>query len=265
VIPILRKELRTMLRERRGFLVPVLYAMTLSTLVGLYFLSVKGGPAMLGKRLAGTVAGLQAAALLIFAPIVGASMVAGERERGTWARLLSSPAKRDGILLGKLAACWLYLFLLLSISFPIAALSLLYGGLDLGSLAGLYLIHACAAACLASIGLAVSTGFARTWTASFLALGITLALVVGLPALGAVAHLASSSPFPHSVYSAAAEQRATLVVKVTDWFNPMYGMELFFDPERAARSDWFAHYAAMLALAGGAFLTAQLRIRRAGE
>ncbi len=258
MMAVLRKELRTLLRERRGFLVPVLYALTLSLLVSLYLISVQGSSQQsrnLGSFIAGLVAVLQTIAVVIFSPLVGASMIAGERERGTWARLLSSPASRDGIVLGKLAACGLYLFLLISISFPVAALSLLFGGIDFGSLAALYLIHAGAAVCLASIGLAVSTGFARTWAASFVALGLSLALIVGLPAIGATA----------TTLARGALSEPGVVLRVTNWLNPGYGLFLFFTNETGKRQDWLAHYAAMLALAGGAFLVAHSRVRGAGE
>jgi ABC-type transport system involved in multi-copper enzyme maturation permease subunit len=268
MMPILRKELRTLLRERRGFLVPVLYALVLALVVGLYFVGAAGSMASrvsLGKLLAGTVAAVQSLALLLFSPLVGASMIAGERERGTWAKLLASPVSRDGIVLGKLAASCLYLFLLLSVSFPVAALSLLHGGLDLTTLAGLYLTQALLAACLVSIGLAVSTGFARTWTASFLALGIVLALSVGLPALSLGYRLGSASPLPGSVFEGAAHHRAQIVARVADWFNPTYGMELFFAPSQAHRLDWFAHYGALLLLGGGSLLVARFRLRSAGE
>jgi ABC-type Na+ efflux pump permease subunit len=69
-------------------------------------------------------------AVVLFSPLIGASMISSERERGTWARLLSSQVSRNGIVLGKFVAACLYLMLLLTISFPLATLSLLYGGLE---------------------------------------------------------------------------------------------------------------------------------------
>jgi ABC-type transport system involved in multi-copper enzyme maturation permease subunit len=266
MMPILRKELRALMRERRGFFIPVIYALTQASFTALAFIGQRAtevDPVVLGRALATTVVALQSGAVLYFSPLMGASMIAGERERGTWARLISSCAPRDGIVAGKLASACLYLLLLLSISFPMAALSLLFGGLDFATLAGLYLTHALIAVCLASLGLAVSTAFRRTWAASFLALGLTLSLTVGLPIAGVAFAALTRSPLPGSVYAVASDERAQLFMRVTWWFNPMYGLRLLFGGI-ATRLDWIAHYLAMFALGAGFFVVALVRVRRSG-
>jgi ABC-type transport system involved in multi-copper enzyme maturation permease subunit len=267
MMPILRKELRALMRERRGFFVPVLYALLLALMTGLNFIGARSAevsPVLLGKNLALTVVGLQSAAVLLFSPLVGGSMIASERERGTLARLLSSSVSRDGIVIGKIAASCLYLFLLLSISFPLAALSLLFGGLDVATLAGLYLTNIWVAASLVSPGVAVSAGFNRTWAASLLALGLTLALVVGLPIIGLAGAAFFKSAIPGSVYAAAGQQHAETLMRAVGWLDPAYGLKLLFGGA-ATRFDWFAHYTAMLLLGVGSFVLALSRLRRAGS
>ena len=57
--PVLLKELRSLLRERRGFLVPMIYAAVLSAAVFLFFLSVSDRrPAMVGSWIAGLLQGV---------------------------------------------------------------------------------------------------------------------------------------------------------------------------------------------------------------
>jgi ABC-2 type transport system permease protein len=184
--PVLFKELRSLLRERRGFLVPMIYAAVLSAAVFLFFVSVSDRqPAMIGSWIAGEVAIVQLVVIAVFSPLVGAGAIAGERERGTWLALLASPVARWRIAAGKAGAIALYIVMLLSVSLPVAALSLLFGGADLTVLAGLYLTDAIVGVTLALLGLAVSTIFQRTWTAALVAVGIVLGLIVFTLALNA--------------------------------------------------------------------------------
>ena len=95
--PVLRKELRGLLRERRAWLVPMVYAASLAAIVYLFFIPAsraRADASELGSTLAGVVAVMQAIAVAIFAPLIGAAAVAGERERGTWTSLLASPMGR---------------------------------------------------------------------------------------------------------------------------------------------------------------------------
>ena len=249
--PVLFKELRSLLRERRGFLVPMVYAAMLSAAVFLFFLSVADRqPAMLGSTIAGEVAIIQLIAIAIFSPLVGAGAIAGERERGTWLALLSSPIARWRIAVGKAAAGALYVLLLLSVSVPIAALSLLFGGTDLSVLAGLYMTHAILGVTLALLGLAVSTLFHRTWTAALVAVGIALGLIVFTLALGA-----ALGAFR------AGEGRA---LPWPMYFNICYSWVLFFagDSDAGSRIGWLFHFLALASIGGASFAFVLRRLRR---
>lgn len=253
--PVLFKELRALLRERRGFLVPMVYAAVLSAAVFLFFLSVDDRhPAMLGSTIAGEVAIIQLIAIAIFSPLVGAGAIAGEREHGTWLALLSSPIARWRIAVGKAAAGALYVLLLLSVSVPIAALSLLFGGTDLSVLAGLYVTHAILGVTLVLLGLAVSTLFHRTWTAALVSVGIALGLIVFTLAIGAALGAfrggvgAASPPWPL-------------------FFNICYSWVLFFagDSDAGSRIGWLFHFLALASIGGVSFAIVLRRLRRMCE
>lgn len=252
--PLLRKELRSMLREKRAWLVPMLYAGVLSAAAYLFFLPAReagGVRAELGATLAGLVAVLQAVAICVFAPLVGAASVASERERGTWTRLLSSPAPRTWIATGKLVSSWAYVLVVCSVSLPVAALSWLYGGTDLASLAGLYLTHAILGITMASVGLLLSTLFSRTWTAAL----VSIAFALGL------------SVFTLAIFAAAGGfggEESMRSLRFILYFNPGYGEFLFFagDTELGLHRDWLWHYLAMASITLSATALAIARIRR---
>ena len=246
VNPVLRKELRSMLREKRAWLVPMMYASVLAAAAYLFFLPARdagGATAELGATLAGLVAVMQAVAICVFAPLVGAAGIAGERERGTWTRLLSSPARRGWITTGKLLSAWAYVLVVCSVSLPIAALSWLFGGTDLASLAGLYLSHAILGVTMASVGLAISTVFSRTWTAALVSIAFALGLSVFTLAIFAAFGGFDGSRFEH--------------LRWVLYWNPGYGQFLFFagDSDMDLQADWWWHFAAMgsLTLAATAF------------
>lgn len=253
---ILIKELRSMLREKRGFLVPMAYAAVLSAAVFLFLLASREGnsnPQEAGIVIGGIVAVVQSVALVIFAPLVGAAGIAGERERGTWLPLIASPATRASIALGKLAASSCYVLLLLSVSLPIGGLSVLYGGMDLSTLIGLYLTHAVLGVTLVSVGLAVSTALQRTWSAAM----ISIALAFGL----GVFTLALFFGLGGAEHSSSRWLRAIL------YFNPGYSLFLFFAGDFApgAQADWLWHYLAMAVIGASAAGLLVARLRRTRE
>jgi len=248
--PVLFKELRSLLRERRGFLVPMIYAAVLSAAVFLFFVSVEDkNPGMVGSTIAGEVAVIQLIVIAVFAPLVGAGAIAGERERGTWLALLASPVARWRIAAGKAAAIALYVVLLLSVSVPIAALSLLFGGVDLSALAGIYLTHALVGVTLALVGLAFSTMFQRTWTAALIAVEATFGLIIFTLAITA----AAGSFRSHESFLGGPM-----------YFNICYSWFLFFagDSDAGSRLGWLLHFLAIGSLGAASFAFVLRRLRR---
>lgn len=252
-----------MLREKRGWMVPMVYAAALSAAVAVFLLPQLLGPGLanstrdFGGFLVGLVAVLQTIVLLVAAPLVGASTVAGERERSTWLTLLASPVPRWQISTGKIVAAALYVSLLLSVSAPVAALALLLGAIDLPTLAGLYLSHALLGLTLVCLGVAASTLFRRSWTAALVSIGLSLA--------GAV--------FTWAAYGSAAALTHSLSPSVDLgwtyewllWFNPIYGQVLFLGGVMhlaSATTAWWGHFGALLLVAACSAAFAALRMER---
>lgn len=268
MIPVLLKELRGTLRERRGYLVPILYMLVLAAVTSLVYAAVDTGvqpgataseasATDVGKAIAGTLAVLQGIAVLLVAPLVGSALVAGERERGTWLRLLASPVSRAGLLFGKATAGALYLGLLLSCSLPEALLAFGYGGLDTPALLGLYFSQALLAAVLLCLGLAVSTLFQRAWVAGLVALGGALVLTV----LSVTIYGWSAATRPEG-----AQASRDLFERLVLDLDPLQSWFLFFQPPGPhSLVAWWSHLGLMALLGGLALLFAWTRLRRATE
>lgn len=255
MIALLRKELRSLLRERRHWLVPVIYVGLLASVSVMFFDKASGSASRsnrLGESMAGVVAVLQSLAVVLIAPVVGAAAIAGERERGTLSLLLASPVNRLAIAPAKALACTLYLATLMAGSLPVAATALLFGGMDLSILAGLYLTNLVAASALVCVGIYVSTLFQRTWSASAVALsgvgGLTVVLLV--------------------LFTFVTHGRDDLTVETSLMgFNPCGGLFLFFTSSHVASGPraWLVHYGEMLALGAAALALAMARLRRMRE
>ncbi len=258
--PILRKELRSLLREPRGWIVPGLYATALSAAI--YTAGASAGATVgtewfpehdatsFGNAAASTVFWTQSVAVALLAPVLGGAAIASERERGTWTRLLAAPIARWRIGVGKLAAAWLYVLFLLMVSLPIFSVTVLYGGIDLPTLAGMYTMHLVLGLTLAALGVAISTAFHRTWVSAVVALAAGAAMVV----------------FAHAGAAAVAlTSRATGGwLELAMCCNPAYGVELFLggDSMDGSTKLWWLHFGAMGGILSASSAFVLLRVRR---
>jgi ABC-type transport system involved in multi-copper enzyme maturation permease subunit len=263
VTEIFIKELRGTLRERRGYLIPMLYMLLLGAVVSMGYSTLEAArsdfsyeplPAEAGRTIAITVAILQGIAVMLVAPLVGSSLISGERERGTWVRLLASPANRGGILLGKAGVGLCFLLLLLACSLPEALLAYAYGGMDAPALLGLYFSHAVVATTMICLGLAISTLFQRSWVAALVALGSSLVLVV----LTLTTYVWISAAQHHQGHSSSVELLLAL--------DPAQTWVLFFaPPSRLALVAWWCHFGMMALLGAASLAFGWVQLRKAGD
>ncbi|MCB9653389.1 MAG: ABC transporter permease subunit [Deltaproteobacteria bacterium] len=233
--PILKKEFRTLLRERRSFLIPALYALVLSlAIVPSLLTDFNGAATDQGVRLGGAVAVIQFLSVVLFAPLLGAGGISGERERGTFTRLLVSPLPRYQIALGKLAVGVAYGFLLLFVSMPMFTIAYQLGGVEFSVIAGLYATHALLGIWLVALGLWISSYFERTWSSSMVAVAVPgAAMFVNLALI--VATKQDSGPSLTSQWLAV--------------INPGFSLALLFDGaaelEMSVPEAWTSHFLAL--------------------
>jgi ABC-type transport system involved in multi-copper enzyme maturation permease subunit len=185
--PMIIKELRQRLRERRAWLLPTLYLLVLSGTVSFaYYLAtdaemqsqreVQG--ADIGLAIFLTVVFTQIIVLLLMAPVFSAGSITIEKEQRTLAGLLTSLLTAPQIWWGKFVAALLYLLLLLSSALPLLALSFAFGGVEPAQLVRATASTVLVLATICALGLWCSATFRRSIHSTAACYGIVLVLSV---------------------------------------------------------------------------------------
>ncbi len=133
--PILKREIRTLMRLYRSFLVVGFYVLIQ---LGIMFFVLKdntGSIAYQGFHPSNTVGlyiflfGSQLAFILIMTPIIAGSSISGERERQTLDLMLITKMSSFNIIVGKLLSSIAMVVLILISSLPVFAIVMYYGGI----------------------------------------------------------------------------------------------------------------------------------------
>jgi len=261
--PMIRKELRQRMRERRAWLLPTLYLLVLGAVAVVFYMMVTARPgsieiavqgAALGQGIFLAVAYAQLSLLLLVAPVFSAGAVTIEKEQRTLAGLLTSLLSPTDIWWGKLAAALLYQGLLLASGLPVLALTLAFGGVGPRELGIALASTGIVVAAVSAAGLYFSCFFRRSVHAT----SVTYAFIVALAVVPLVAYAVLGS----------------LVVRVPrepTWLqyamapNPFYALSigLFGGAERAG--PWVGSLAFFSVLFAAAAAFAVRNIARGGE
>jgi ABC-type transport system involved in multi-copper enzyme maturation permease subunit len=183
--PMIRKELRQRLRERRAWVLPTLYILLLSSVV--LFAYSESSETQHGANAQGAEIGLaifaalvfsQVIVLLLMAPVFSAGGITIEKEQRTFASLLTTLLTPLEIWWGKFVSSLLYLMLLLFCSLPLLALCFAFGGVEPTEvlLATVYSILVLATIC--AVGLFCSVLFRRSVHSTASAYGLVLILSI---------------------------------------------------------------------------------------
>lgn len=192
--PVWKRELRARWRSWRGFVLVFLYALVLSSVFAWAydqsfvtgyqdFADPRQRMSLMGHNLFVLLAWLQLVLWMVLAPILTATAITAERERGLLEGLHLSRLRTREIVLGKLLSALSLAALLLLVTLPITATCFLMGGVSPGEFVTVLGIHASTAVCCAAIGLATSA-----WCKNSLS-----AIVLGVLAVGAWSGLAAAS------------------------------------------------------------------------
>lgn len=168
--PMIRKELRQRMRERRGWLLPSLYLVVLCAVVTFaYFLATtEQRPAAasqgsaVGVVLFLTLSYSQLSLLLLLAPIFSAGSITIEKEQRTLSGLLTSLLTYGQIWWGKFAASLLFVLLLLATSLPILSMVFVFGGVGPWEVFSATLTTVIILGTMSAVGLYCSSAFQRS-------------------------------------------------------------------------------------------------------
>lgn len=148
--PILKRELRVLLRPKRALMLSMVYVTALAVaflaaymylpeildLCGKSYKRLRAGHDLFAVMILG-----QAALVCALAPALTANSFAVERERRTMSLLMTAPIDSGRIVRGKLVASLAHVSLLVLASLPMVGMCVLIGGVDpLGALAAYFML-----------------------------------------------------------------------------------------------------------------------------
>ncbi|MBZ5566428.1 MAG: ABC transporter permease [Acidobacteriia bacterium] len=263
--PMIRKEVRQRMRERRGWLLPSLYLVALGAVVVFaYFLATVDRPyaevqgSQIGVALFLTVAFAQLALLLLLAPIFSAGALTIEKEQRTLAGLLTSLLTVNQIWWGKFAASLLFVVLLLVTSLPVMSLAFAFGGIGPWEV---FIVTATTIIILASmsaVGLYWSSVFRRSMHATAVGYGTVIVLCV----VTAILFFVRLSMMHQGAAMWAA---IPLDVRAPIYANPFFFLLVSLSAPRHLYPDW-AVCCGIFAVLGLIAVALTLRnLRRSGE
>lgn len=201
--PVFNAELMTTARRARYYVIRTVYGMVLLFFIaqnGVALLSYDstGGPgeatiqqwSRLGRGLFVTYFAVQSAAVLMVAPAMVAGVIAEEKQRKTLQYLLASRLSSAEIVVGKLAARLLHVWVFLAIGLPITSLLSLFGGVDPAEGVLVFVGTMTTAFFLSALSILVSTLARRPREATSLAYLLEFVWLLGPTFLGLTASAA---------------------------------------------------------------------------
>ncbi|MBI5829273.1 MAG: ABC transporter permease subunit, partial [Chloroflexi bacterium] len=176
--PVLWLELRVRVRERKLWIVSLLFLLCLLVMACVSVFGMGRGfneeaPSRVGQPLGYANAFCLLALLLILGPLAGAGRIAQEREQRTLAGLLNTPLSPAGIVWGKLAATWCFVLWLGALSLPFFVTASLWGGFSARRLLGSMAVAVIAGMTTATLAVGLSGFFNRSLT-SYLTTGAVM-------------------------------------------------------------------------------------------
>jgi ABC-type transport system involved in multi-copper enzyme maturation permease subunit len=174
--PVIGRELRVRVRVGRAYMLQAFYLAFLILIVALAYQAAIGdnpdlrNPVRVQEALVEfyrLVMSMLVALIALIAPALTANAITLERERKTMDLLLATPLTARQLLVGKLIGSFAFIVLLLALTLPVSAVSVLLGGVSFPELLKAYLLIACGGLVLCAIAL-FSSVYARNSTLAVL-------------------------------------------------------------------------------------------------
>lgn len=141
--------------------------------------------------------------LMFIMPALTAGSISGERERQTLDLLLTTTMKPSDIIWGKLLSSFGTMFLMIVSSFPLLAVSFVYGGVMIYDVFLLLLCYLAVALLCGSMGICFSSLFKRSTIATVVSYGVLVIIGAGTYAVNvfmlSMARLNMSSSYVSSI------------------------------------------------------------------
>jgi ABC-2 type transport system permease protein len=265
--PMLGKELRQRMREKRGWILPSLYLLALGGVVAAaYYFDVSQRQdqswrqqiqgSEIGQVIFVSVTFAQLTLLLLLAPVFSAGTLTIEKEQRTLSGLLTSLLTPWQIWWGKFTTSLLFLVLLLFSSLPMLSITFTFGGVAPRQILVAVGTSLLVFAFTCAIGLYCSSFFRR----SIHATAVTYAILIALTVLTTVAFAIFEAKFG----SRAAGGPDPVALQFL-YLNPYFLVGMAFIRPQDWYPDWYISLGTFFVLGVITLLLALHNIRRTGE
>jgi ABC-type transport system involved in multi-copper enzyme maturation permease subunit len=261
--PMIRKELRQRMRERRGWILPSLYLLTLSAVISFAYYESSSGSYrplqgwQIGVALFLTLTYTQLALLLLMAPIFSAGALTIEKEQRTLGGLLTSLLGPVQIWWGKFAASLMFIILLLVIGIPVLSAVFAFGGVGPWEVGIVTFTTVVILGTISAISLYWSSAFRRSVHATAVSyVTVVVMTVVTLIYFGIAASHNRASDGWHSI---------SVWVRAPLYLNPFFFLTTALVPKQQLYPEWFTCLGAFVAVALLCAVLTLRNLRRSGD
>ncbi len=270
--PMIRKELRQRMRERRGWLLPSLYLVVLGAVVTFaYFLTTsdRGASGIQGSTVGVvlflTLAYSQLGLLLLLVPIFSAGSITIEKEQRTLSGLLTSLLTSWQIWWGKFVSSLLFVLLLLVTSLPVLSMAFAFGGIGPWEVFSATLTTVIILASMSAIGLYCSSAFQRSVHAT----AVTYATVIAISVVTAIVFFVRLTMYEtgHRGQAVAVGNwyAIPLNIRVPMYLNPFFFLTASFAPPKQLYPAWMTSACVFIAIGTLAVALTLRNLRRRGD
>ncbi len=225
--PVIGRELRVRVRFGRSYLLQASYLAFLIMMTMLLYTSLEDTGAgasafVIQQNLVNfniTLMMILATLIVLIVPGLTASAITLERERRTIDLLLATPLSSRDLLTGKLVGSMAFVVLLLALTLPISAVSVVMGGMTITELLTTYFLMAMSAMVMCALSLAVSSFQKRSFAAiiqSYVVIG-AFSLFVGLLSASQIA----------AFFGGGMSQLYAVSAVLTPWYAPLIANSYF--------------------------------------
>jgi ABC-type transport system involved in multi-copper enzyme maturation permease subunit len=263
--PIFTRELITAPRRPQHFVYRGVYGLALFVLMytawlvlaGTQIVRSVGDMAKFGATFFTLAASLQLAVMTFLAALRSASAVAQEKDKKTMVLLLMTRLSNHEVVLGKLLASLLDIFVMLATAAPIFMLLTLFGGVSILQVVRVFLVTLATVLVAGSVGSTIALAREKT----FQALAMTvLVVVIWIGVWEAVAILSSQRPIggiPLPAIAAAGSPLRAILIAADPYRETL--------PLFAAADTWYVAVALVLAALMNAVAIVKLRVWNPGR
>lgn len=259
--PMVGKEIRQRMRERRGWVLPSLYLVALGAVITLTYYGetlpnrqIQGWEIGVGLFLASAYS--QLVLLLLLAPIFSAGALTIEKEQHTLGGLLTSLLGPVQIWWGKFVASLLYVLLLLVAGLPILSAVFAFGGAGLREVGMATVTTVVILGTINSISLYWSSTFQRSVHATAVSYVSVIVMTIVTFILFTIGRMTENTQSWDALSTFA---------KMPLYFNPVYFLTMAFQPVGDLYPEWVTCLLVFLLLGIICTFSTLRNLRRSGD